>query len=179
MRTLDVFYLVAVWFFILMLVSKNNRTYSAILFLFSTFNILIFDLFDFTSSFSLIDKKELLISLDGTLALIMTMVMYKEIKAMVQAKILIFMVLCHFMVVLHIINENYYFLWFVSIPFYVNYKVLIITSALLQIWVSRDGMAKGLNNALRGLQSMLFSFIFHYHRISKSLSERKKIKGGT
>ncbi len=178
MNTLNVFYLVAIWFFVLSFVSKGDRLYAAILFLFSVFNIVILDLFNFTDGFKYEDYKEILIKLDGTAALIMTFVMIKERQATNQALILIFMVLCHTMILLHLITDSY-IMWAISKPFYAVYNELIIMSALLQIWVSRDGMAKGLNNALRGLQSMLFSFIFHYHRISKSLSERKKIKGGT
>ncbi len=149
MRTLDIFYLVAVWFFVLALVSKEERIYSTILFLFAVFNIMVFDLFDFTSSFNHVDKKEFLIKLDGALGLIMTFIMYKEDKALAQAKILIFMVLCHTMVVLHLTNEESYILWFISAPFYSLYDKLIVILALLQMWVTRDGMANGLVNVFR------------------------------
>ena len=152
MQTLDVFYLVAVWFFVLSLVSKEERIYSAILFSFSLFNIMVFDLFDFTSSFSYEDNKWLLIRLDGSLGLIMTLVMYKEKRAMYQAIILIFMVLFHSMILLYIVNEDSLFWWVISTPFHAIYDEAIIILALLQIWVSRNGMVNGLVGVFRRIK---------------------------
>ncbi len=166
MQTLDVFYLVAVWFFILSLVSEDDRIYSAILFLFSLFNIMIFDLFDFASSFSYEDKKWLLIQLDGSLGLIMTLVMYKENKAMYQAIILIFMVLFHSMILLYIINDDSLFWWVVSTPFHAIYDESIIILALLQILVSRNGMVDGLIGVFRGIKTrFLRGYVYLRHSI--------------
>ena len=105
----------------------------------------------------------------------MTMFLGFDKKASKQAALLAFAVTVHTVV-----------LWdqdihssLISSIVYCWYDELIITSALLQLWVSRDGMAKGLDNAFRLLQDMLFRFVFHSYRIYKSSSTSKKIKGRT
>lgn len=173
MRTLDVFYIVAIYFLVLAVVSKDNRIYAAILFLFSAFNVLAFDFFGFTGGFDFYDKKEFLIKLDGALALIMTIIMSRESRARNQAIIITFMVSCHTMILLHFITDCY-FMWAISKPFYILYDELIIISALLQMWVSRDGMVKGLNNAFYHIQGCLFRFGFYIGHNFKHLLTRKK-----
>jgi hypothetical protein len=121
---------------------------------------------------------EFIIKYDGATALIMTMFMGVDKRAWKYALILAFAVLCHSMILLHLITGSY-FMWAISKPFYLIYDELIIMSALLLLWVSRDGMAKGLNNASRLLQGVLSRFVFYNNRISKSLPPKEKRKGRT
>lgn len=121
---------------------------------------------------------EFAIKYDGATALVMTMFMGVDKRAWKYALILVFDVVCHSMILLHLITKSLFW-WAVSKPFYLIYDELIIMSALLLLWVSRDGMVKGLDNTSRHIQSMLFRFIFYSNRISKSLSTQTKAKGRT
>jgi len=102
----------------------------------------------------------------------MSLVFVLDKRSVKLACILIFAVLCHVVLIYHLTISS----TFITKVLYVWYDELIIMAAILQLWVSRDGVGKGLDNAFRGLQGMLFRFVFHCYRISKGLSERKKIK---
>lgn len=124
------------------------------------------------------DKKEFLIKFDGASALALSMILTVNKSIWKHALILSFAVLCHSMILLHLITGSY-FMWAISKPFYLIYDELIIMSALLQLWVSRNGMVKGLDNASRHIQGLLSKSVFHYNRISKSLPVQTKRKDGT
>ena len=158
------FLFVAVWLMLSYLINDRKHLSSAILSIaiFIQAVTLIFISNDF------IYGLEFAIKYDGATALIMTMLLTKDKSAWKQALILVFAVTCHFMILLHLIT-NSYVMWAISKPFYMIYDELIIMTVLLQIWVSRDGMAKGIDNAFRVLPSMLFGFVFHRNRINKNL----------
>jgi len=178
MLTVDVYYIVAVWFLLITVTCGKKHPAAAILFLGSLVNIVTVDFLGLVDGMTYLESKEMLIKHDGALALIMTMIMAIDKTAWKHALILVFAVVCHSMISLHLITDSS-FLEGVSFLFYEYYDELIIMSALLQLWVSRDGMAKGLDNAFRFLQCVLFRFIFHSYRLHKSLSTQKKIKGRT
>ena len=174
-------YLLSVWFFILMITGNSKDKLSAfILFLFTLVNLYIFkenqhvygstDYFD-----AYVYELELAISLNGLVALSLTMVMNLDRTAWKQALLLAFATFVHTMVLCDLTIASSWFSEF----FFDHYDGFIILVGLLQIWVSYDGMVKGFNNAFRRIQSVLFRFIFHYYRIRKSLSTQKKIKGRT
>lgn len=175
MRTIDVFYLVALWFLVLSFVDKKSRWFAAFLFLSSALNILIVDASDLLSSLSYVEKKGFLISFDGVMATVLTSIAIKESKANQQAIILALMVFCHSMVSLHLITGSYY-MWAMSKPFYHLYNELITMLAILQMAVTRHGMAKGINNSLRSLQVVLFRVVFYSNRFFKSLYSKKERK---
>ncbi len=154
MLTVDIYYIVTVWFLFITVTSGKKQPAAAILFLASLINIVTVDFLGLVDSMTYLESKEMLIKHDGVLALIMTMIMAVDKTAWKHALILVFAVLCHSMISLHLITDSS-FLESVSFLFYEYYDELIILSALLQFWVSRDGMAKGIDNASRTLQSCL------------------------
>jgi hypothetical protein len=116
------------------------------------------------------------IEYDGAIALIMTMIMIFDKDAWKHALILAFAVMCHSMVLLHFITETH-IVWLVSKPFYHIYDELIIVVALLQMWISKNGIVNGVNNSSRYLQGLLFRAVFHSNRIRKGLLAHTKRKG--
>jgi len=178
MQAIYVYYIVVVWFLFIALTRGSKNPSAAILFLASLVNLIIVHYFKIFEDMDYLETVYILIKYDGALALIMAMIMTIDKTAWKHAMILVFAVVCHSMISLHLITDSS-FLESVSFLFYEYYDELIIMSALLQIWVSRDGMAKGLDNAFRSLQGMLFRFVFHSYRIYKSSSTSKKIKGRT
>jgi len=175
MHTIDVYYIVVVWFLFLGITNRKYLPSSAILFIIYTFNIVATDFIGLTDDMTYIEWLDYIIKLDGATALILTMVMTIDKHAWKQALILSFAVLCHSMISLHLITDSS-LLRQSSLMFYRYYDELIIMSALLQMAVSYNGMAKGLNNALRFLQGVLFRVVFHSYRIHKSLFTQKKAK---
>jgi hypothetical protein len=168
------FFIVAAWLLLSYLLTGRSHLSAAILSLIVFINALI-SLF---ISDDFVYGLDFAIKYDGATALIMTMLMGIDKRAWKYALILAFAVLCHSMILLHLITGSY-FMWAISKPFYLIYDELIIMSALLLLWVSRDGMAKGLNNASRLLQGVLSRFVFYNNRISKSLPPKEKRKGRT
>lgn len=175
MNTIDIYYIVAIWFLILAITNKKHLPSAAILFLAVSMNVIGVDFFGVVDGMTYLGSKETLIKYDGATALILTMVMTIDKHAWKQALILSFAVLCHSMISLHLITDSS-LLRQSSLMFYRYYDELIIMSALLQMAVSYNGMAKGLNNALRFLQGVLFRVVFHSYRIYKSFFTQKKAK---
>lgn len=172
-------YLILVCFFILMVAgSAEVKRSSFVLFLFALVQLFIFK--EITQEYGsdeylreYVNELSLCISLSGLTSLSLTMFIRLDKAASKQALILVFATIVHTMVLCDLTIRSSWF----SLFFFNCYDELIIIVGILQIWMSRDGMAEGLNNAFRRIQGMLFRFVFHYYRIVKSLSERKKIKG--
>lgn len=177
MHTIDIYYIVVIWFLLLFISNKEYRPSSAILFVIYSFNIAS-DFLGMTVSMSYAEWLDYIIKLDGATALILTMVMTIDKHAWKQALILAFAVSCHCMISLYFITDSP-LVEKIAYPFYKYYDELIIMSALLQMAVSYNGMVKGLGNAFRFLQGVLFGVVFHSYRIYKSLFTQKKIKGNS
>lgn len=153
MNTIDIYYIVAIWFLLLGISNKEYRPSSAILFVIYSFNI-ISDFLGMTVSMSYNEWLLYMIKLDGATAIMLTMVLTIDKHAWKQALILSFAVVCHFMISLYFITDSSK-LESVSFIFYEYYDELIILTAILQMVVSLDGMVKGINSAFRFIQSSL------------------------
>ncbi len=168
-------YLLMVWFFIfsyLSITKKLNTSLSSITLFFAwcVYSCLLYnDKFD---KFNYIQSKELLILIDVITGLIMTMWLKGNISssfvralphwlrydvlASKYAHILCFAGLCHIVVILSIQSKspNIFYLW---------YDELIILSGLLQMWVSKNGMA----DAIRKLQDSDIGYSSDTHSYNK------------
>jgi len=165
-------YIMLVWFLFILATNVKEQRYSSLIlsvYWFSYCFIFYNGLFD---QFEYLEVTELIINIDGAFALIMSLVFMLDKKSVRLACILIFAVLCHVVLIYHLTISSS----FITKAFYIWYDELIITAAILQLWVSRDGMAKGLDNVFRFLQGVLFRGIFHSYRIHKSLFTQKKAK---
>lgn len=178
MNAINIYYIVVVWFLFIALTCGKKYPSAAILFLAATTNLIIVHGLKLFESMNYLDTVLILIKYDGALALIMTMIMRIDKHAWKHALILAFAVVCHSMISLYLITDSSQ-IESISFLFYEYYDELIIMTALLQMVVSLDGMAQGLDNLFRRIQGMFFSFVFHSNRICKSLSTQKKIKGRT
>jgi len=154
MNSINIYYIAAVWFLFIAISNGRQNPCAVILFIFSLLNIVLVDFFMVFDGITYLDAKEILIKCDLSIAMILTMMMPIDKTAWKHALILAFAVLCHSMISLYLITDSS-FLESVSFLFYEYYDELIIMSALLQIWVSRDGMAKGIDNASRTIQGCL------------------------
>ena len=146
--------MVAVWFLFIALSCGKQYPSAIVLFIASFINLIASIALGLFDSMTYLESLSVLIKYDGALALIMIALLYVDKAAWKHALILAFAVMCHSMISLYLITDSS-FLESVSFLFYEYYDELIILSALLQLWVSRDGMAKGIDNASRTLQSCL------------------------
>lgn len=146
-------YLLAVWFFISILVKGVRGNLSAvIIFLFMVAQLIMYkenknpiESIEYLNEY--IDELWVWIRLAGITALSLTFkkVFRSDSSAWKQAFILGFATLTHTMVLLDLtITSN----WF-SLFFYNYYDELIITVGLLQLWVSSNGMVNGITNLFR------------------------------
>jgi hypothetical protein len=91
---------------------------------------------------------------DAATALILCLTFNLDRTSYKHAFLLFFALTCHNMVILHIITKSY-FLWWLSFPFYLHYKKLIIMVCILQMVVSINGLRGAGVNAHRILQIVL------------------------
>jgi len=173
MSAINIYYIVVVWFLFITLTCGKKYPSSAILFIAALVNIIAIDFLGFVDGMSYLDSKYMLVKYDGALGLIMVMMMSIDKVAKQHAKILAFAVMCHSMISLHLMT-NSSGLEGLSFLFYQYYDELIIMTALLQMWVSRDGMAIGLNNTFYRIQGCLFWLDFYSGHNFKRLLTRKE-----
>lgn len=170
-------YVVAVWFFIILILSdKNDRISAAIIFIFCVINILWsseikavkFSTEYFQEYFA---RKEFLIMLDGACALILTQFMTLDKSTIKQAFLLSMAILCNTAMVFdYKVSQT-----LITGLIYNWYDELIITIALLKMVSSYDGFI----NALSNLQSLLSRRNFYFHGSVKNISSQKKAKAKT
>jgi len=176
MNSIYIYYIVAAWLLFIALTCGKKYPSAAILFLSSVLNIIVVQYLRFFDGMGYLDAIYIAIKYDGALGLLMLTLMRIDRRARCHAVILGFAVLCHSMLSLYLITDSS-LIEDVSFLFYEYYDELIIMTALLQMWVSRDGMANGLNNAFRQLQRFLLGRNIYICDHPKRLSTRKERKG--
>jgi len=172
MNTIDVYYIVAVWFLFLSVSNKEYRLSAAILSAGAVFNVLTVDALGLFDGMTYLESKFMLIKYDGALALTMALIMKKDKHAWKHALILSFAVTCHSMISLYLITTSQV-AESMSFLFYEYYDELIIMTALLQLLVTKNGMVQGINSTSRKLQSVLSRVILRASRGKVSLSAKK------
>ena len=170
MLTIDVAYLVGVWFlFTVVFGDIKYLPHSAILFLMATVNILFVDVFGMVDALSYVESKYLLMWYDILIAIFMIALLKIDTQAWKHAFILAFAALCHFMIIYDLTIHSS----FVSNVFYTWYDELIIMVGILQMVISSDGITSALRNA----KGFILRISFYSWCYSKSYSPSKK--GGT
>jgi len=173
---LKVYYIVVLWFLFIALFNKEHRLLATILCIGSMLNIVFISLLSGVDGFSFNDFKIFLIKFDGTLSFLMLIIINRDKTAWRHALILAFAVTCHSMILLFLITKSPY-IWELSEFFYDYYDELIITSALLQMVVSYNGLRGAAINADRLLQVLRYGPWFRGGGISSSLLIQKESKG--
>lgn len=182
MDTLSVYYVVAVWFFIIAVFNREHRILAATLSTISIVNIIIIDLLKLSDYVSFLEMKAFLVLFDALSAFIIVSMLHIDKTAWKHAAILIFAVVCHIMVLLLFINGSYkedgfYIVWLILKPFYLfYYENLIILSALLQMVVSYNGLRGAFTNLDRVIQSVFFWSRHYVSGSSKNLHIQEKAK---
>lgn len=152
----------AVYFlFILLFGSKEYKIHSAIIFL-SCMAPIFYPLDAATDVDSYMQKRELYILYDGATALILSMLLRYDPIAWKQALLLCFATLCHIMIILNIKAHHAGF-------FYNWYDELIMTVLILQMVVSKDGMA----DAIRRIQEYRSRRINHTDSCNNHIQTQK------
>jgi hypothetical protein len=176
MQTISIYYMVAIWFFILGVSNREYLPSSAILSLASSLNVIGVDFYGFVDGMTYLQSKEVLIKFDGAIALALSMIMTIDKHAKKQAVILSFAVICHSMISWYYITESslveaYTFL------FFQYYDELIIFSALLQMWVTKNGLYIGLCRFFYKIQTLLHRSVFYIRNRTKYLLTRTEREG--
>jgi len=144
-------YFISVWFFILMLTgSDETKRSSFVLFLFTIVQMFTFK--EITQEYgsneylqSYIEELSLCISVSSLAGVSLTRILHLDELASKHALILVFATITHTMVLCDLTIRSSWF----SLFFFDYYDVLIMIVGLLQIWISRNGMANGLINVFR------------------------------
>ena len=157
-------FIVASYFFIILLFSTGYRVHSFIIIA----GVLLFMVMP---SGDFIKGINTAILIDGITAFTLTMFLFIDKLAWKQALILCFATLCHIMIIYDLTIAS---TWF-SVFFYNYYDELIITVGLTQMAVSYDGI----NTALRNIREFIFRVSLHSWGYSKSNTSFKIREKGT
>ena len=166
--------MVGYFLFIALFGDNKDKPHSIIIFI----SCLIFSLTPLPSAISLLDhisNKENYLFYDAATALILCTTLNIDRTSYKQVLLLGFAMMCHIMIILHIITDSYS-AWAMSLPFYSNYKGLIIAVCLLQMVVSYNGLRGATINTYRYIQVMLSWFRIDNSLISKGLHTQEKRK---
>jgi len=150
MLSLDLIYVMAVYFLLILLFGgAENRVHSAIILLSSALNVT-FQLPEPTDLTSYIFNRNVFVLWDGITAFMLTMFLIFDRVAWKQALILCFATLCHLMIIYDLTIASSWFSQF----FYNYYDELIITVGLTQMAISYNGIY----TALRTIRKFVRGF---------------------
>lgn len=174
MNSIYIYYIVVVWFLFIAVTGFKKYPSATILFLAALINLIAVHALGLFEPLTYLEANFILIRYDGALGIIMTMIMTIDKHAKKHALILGFAVVCHSMIELYYVTDSSK-VESVAFLFHKYYDELIILTALLQMWVSRDGMAQGLNNTFRHVQRLLFGrIIFDNHNYKRIFTRKER-----
>ena len=170
MNSFDLLYFIAVYFLcILLFGGRQYRLHSAIIFLSSLLNI-IYQLPIATTAQEYINNRSVFVLWDGAAGLLMITILKFDKVAWKQSYLLAFAVLCHSMIIYHLIGEKNW----LSSGFYTYYDELIITVGILQMMVSYDGIV----SSLKRIQNLVLRRRLHFNHSYKNTLTSKREKQG-
>ncbi len=166
MQSFNLMYVIAIYFFIILVFSESKyRFHSAIILTFTILNIC-FDQPEATNDAEYIFNRGVNLLWDGVTALVLTKFLMFDKLACKQALLLAFAVLCHTMIIYDLTVQPS----FVSSVFYSCYDELIIAIGILQMVISSDGIS----SALRGIRDHILRIRFYSWCYSKGFSVHKR-----
>lgn len=175
MQALSFYYVVAVWFFIITLFDNKTRPSAAILFSWVSINILSVDFYDVFKDLTFEEEKLEFIKYIGCFALLMTMITTIDKTAKIQALILCLTITCHSMILLYLLTNNPA-LEFITFYFYAYYEELLISTAIMHMVVSKNGMVKIVNGFIDTLQTSFNRCLYSCRDIIKITFQRETFK---
>lgn len=162
MSSFSLCYILAAYFFIILIFgTENNRVHAAIIFWASLLNV-IFVLPESTNLAEYIHNRNVSVLWDGATALILSMFLVFDKTAWKQALLLAFATLCHIMIIYDLTIASSIF----SLFFYSFYDELIITIGILQMMVSYDGFTTALGSIRKSISGAVSDIRSYSQRVS-------------
>lgn len=164
MSSFSLCYILAAYFFIILIFgTENNRVHAAIIFWASLLNVM-FILPESINLTEYIHNRNVSVLWDGATALILSMFLIFDKTAWKQALLLAFATLCHIMIIYDLTIASSIF----SLFFYSFYDELIITIGILQMMVSYDGITAALGNIRKSMAGAVGDIRSYSQRLSSS-----------
>lgn len=164
MSSFSLCYILAAYFFIILIFgTENNRVHAAIIFWASLLNVM-FILPESINLTEYIHNRNVSVLWDGATALILSMFLIFDKTAWKQALLLAFATLCHIMIIYDLTIASSIF----SLFFYSFYDELIITIGILQMMVSYDGITAALGNIRKSMAGAVSDIRSYSQRLSSS-----------